>query len=92
MLQGATSQPQLDLALRIAAALTHYWHIRDLSAEIRDWVTHALDQSSGDPAIRTRALYSLGFVAATIGEWQQATLALRQCLEMCPDHGDARAG
>ena len=30
VLSGAVSQPQLDIALRIACALTDYWYLRDL--------------------------------------------------------------
>jgi predicted ATPase len=52
VLHGATSQPQLDLALRIAAALTHYWHIRDLSAESE---TGSHKRSTNPPAIQRSA-------------------------------------
>jgi predicted ATPase/DNA-binding SARP family transcriptional activator len=82
---GAASQPQLDTALRIAYALTMYWSISDLQPEMPAWLTWALQQPQGDPAIRTRALFALGVVAFDDREYRQSTAALEECLRSCDE-------
>ena len=88
VLQRANSQPQLDLALRIAGALRDYWVTRDLVPEIRAWLSHALAKPPGAHATRARALLALGVAACEDAAWTQATPALEQCLGMCPELND----
>ena len=84
----ATSQPGLDIALRLAAALIDFWYIRDLLGEVRVWLAWALQQPPGDPVVRARACYTLGAAACVDGELDQASTALEDCLELCRDRRD----
>ena len=90
ILQHASGQPQLDLALRIAGALIDYWFMRDLQAELREWLVWALDQPRGDASIRARGLLALGTAACEIDEYREATPALQECLRICADQKDWR--
>ena len=83
ILQSASSQPQLDAALRIAAALSRYWYVRDLAPELVGRLTRALAHPPGGRAVRARALYTLGWAAEQIGERPTAAAALMECLEIC---------
>jgi tetratricopeptide (TPR) repeat protein len=85
VMSAAASPPQLDTALRIAYALSTYWRISDLVPATRAWLTWALQQPQGDPAIRTRALFALGVVAFRDAEVRQSTAALEQCLRTSPE-------
>lgn len=89
VLSGAVSQPRLDIALRIACALTDYWYLRDLVSETRAWMASALSQPTRDRAIRTRSLYALGVAACLDGELEQATAALEECLRLSCELPDA---
>jgi predicted ATPase/DNA-binding SARP family transcriptional activator len=90
VLQGATSARQVENALRIAGALTRYWHVRDLSRELVEWLTPALAGPRGDTAVRAQGLYTLGRTALYIGERQTATRALDECLALAERLGNPR--
>ncbi|MBV9415581.1 MAG: hypothetical protein JO363_11440, partial [Solirubrobacterales bacterium] len=81
-LDRASAQPEIDTALRIAYALDDYFFIRGLVAERRPWLAWALDRPAGDPAIRARALFALGWLADEDGEYAQAAGALKECLAL----------
>ena len=88
-LDRATAQPEIDTALRIAYALDDYFFIRGLVPERRPWLAWALDRPAGDPAIRARALFALGWLADEDGEYAQAASALQECLVLCAGLQDA---
>ncbi len=90
VMQSAVSESHVDVGLRIAWALSRYWYIRDLSAELADWLTTVLAHPPGDASVRAQAMYTLGRTAAQIGRRDQAIPALRQSLAICERHPDAR--
>lgn len=89
-LHGANSQSQFESALRIAGALTRYWHVRDLASELTAWLTRALAERAGDSTIRAQALYALGRSASHIGERQKAAQALEECVVISAELRDSR--
>jgi predicted ATPase/DNA-binding SARP family transcriptional activator len=90
IIHGASDDRQLTCALRIAGALSRYWHLRDLAPELVAWLTRALARPAARSKTRARALYALGVTSAAIGKRRAATLALRECLSMSGEHVDAR--
>jgi len=90
IIHGATAEPHLAYALRIAGALARYWPIRALAPEITAWLKQALALPADASPARARALYALGESAAATGERRQAIRALRECLSMGGEHVDLR--
>ena len=88
VLHTAESQPEIDMALQIANALTDYWYHSDLVPEIREWLQWAVQQPAGSPAMRAQALFALGIAACEDGEYETATRALEQCLSTCTELAD----
>ena len=82
VLQSANSERRLENALKIAGALTRYWHVRDLASELAAWLMRALAEPTGDGAIRAQALYALGRSASHIGEREKAARALEECVAL----------
>jgi predicted ATPase/DNA-binding SARP family transcriptional activator len=90
VLHGANSEPQLDGALRIAGALTRYWHVRDLACELATWLTTALAEPAGNRTVRAQALHALGRSALHVGKRQEAVQALEECVTISEELGDSR--
>ena len=65
---------ELELGLRLAGALTRFWSVQGLMAEIRPWLARALPNAAGvAPPVRARALYAAGHAALGQGQFAEAT-------------------
>ena len=83
VLQRTARQPDIDTALRMVSVMDDYFLMRGLVAEQRPWLSWALCQPPGDPVIRARALFALGWLADEDGEYAQAATALEECSALC---------
>ncbi|HEY2201231.1 MAG TPA: BTAD domain-containing putative transcriptional regulator, partial [Solirubrobacteraceae bacterium] len=83
VLQRTARQPDIDTALRMVSAMDDYFFMRGLVAEQRPWLSWALDQPPGDPVVRARALFALGWLSDEDGEYTQAATALEECRALC---------
>jgi tetratricopeptide (TPR) repeat protein len=80
-----------ELALRIGAALYHYWWIRAQLREGRAWLERALQAGDAAPAIaRARALYVLGQFYGLLGD-NDAERLLEQSRRLAVEAGDVGA-
>jgi len=79
-----------DAAVRLAAALWWFWHVRGYLSEGRAWLARALaaDGGAGSGA-RARALYGHGFLAWRQGQFDEATALGDASLALSRARGDA---
>ncbi|HSR22840.1 MAG TPA: tetratricopeptide repeat protein, partial [Candidatus Eisenbacteria bacterium] len=77
-----------EVALRIAAGLSRFWHTRSHLAEGRRWLERALRAPGGDPALRARALHGAGQIAYRQGDCAAAQAFLTEALEIQRGLGD----
>lgn len=76
-------------ALRLAASLWWFWHIRGYLSEGRTWLLKALAASpEAASRARARALYGAGFLAWRQGEFPQALALGRESLDASRALGD----
>jgi predicted ATPase/DNA-binding CsgD family transcriptional regulator len=80
-----------DLALRIAAGLSWFWHTRSNLAEGRRWLERALRAADGDPAVRAQALHGAGQIAYRQDDCGAAQAFLTEALEIQRRLGDELA-
>jgi predicted ATPase/DNA-binding SARP family transcriptional activator len=80
VMYGANSPSEFEAALRIVGAAVDYWTIRVLALDIDGWLAPLLARHTGDPAVRARALYTLGVRSYGTGDLERASEALRECL------------
>jgi predicted ATPase/DNA-binding CsgD family transcriptional regulator len=80
-----------DLALRIAAGLSWFWHTRSYLAEGRRWLERALQAAGGDPAVRAQALHGAGQIAYRQDDCGAAQAFLTEALEIQRRLGDDAA-
>lgn len=84
-LEGASD----DAALRLAAALWWFWHVRGYLSEGRTWLEKALQIRPGATSrARARALYGAGFLAWRQGEYTRARTLGRESLDVSRTLGD----
>ncbi len=75
--------PLGEQALRLAATLWWFWHVRGYLSEGRTWLSKALAGSPGaDERARARALYGAGFLAWRQGEFDQAQALGQKSLDV----------
>jgi predicted ATPase/DNA-binding CsgD family transcriptional regulator len=77
-----------DLALRLAAGLSWFWHTRSSLAEGRRWLERALRPADGEPAARAQALHGVGQIAYRQGDCAAAQVFLTEAIEIQRDLGD----
>jgi predicted ATPase/DNA-binding CsgD family transcriptional regulator len=78
-----------DLALRLAAGLSWFWHSRSNLAEGRRWLERALRAAAnGSPATRAQALHGAGQIAYRQDDCRAAYLFLTEALEIQRQLGD----
>jgi non-specific serine/threonine protein kinase len=77
-----------DLALRIAAGLSWFWHTRSNLAEGRRWLERTLRATDGDPAVRAQALHGAGQLAYRQDDCGAAQAFLTEALEIQRRLGD----
>lgn len=79
-------------AVRLAAALGPFWHVRRYFREGRQWLEQALALSSEVPdAVRARALEGLGELARNEGDYAAARAALEASRALFEGLGDRRS-
>ncbi len=89
-LDWACRQGAAAPAVRIAGALTLYWHVRGYYPEGRRWTEAAL-AIGGDvpPLLRARALWELGFLSFYLGDVAVTVPAIEECLGLARAEGAA---
>jgi predicted ATPase/DNA-binding SARP family transcriptional activator len=90
VMYGASSPSELEAALRIAGALTDYWLIRVLALDIDGWLGPVLARHTGEPVVRSRALYTFGARAYGKGDLKRAADALTECASISQQLGNAQ--
>ncbi len=82
---------ELELGLRLAGALTRFWSVQGLMAEIRPWLARALPSAAGVAApVRARALYAAGHAALGQGQFAEASARFEEALELYREPADER--
>jgi hypothetical protein len=83
-LRWSLDNPQPELALRIASALSVYWSVRHLHREAASWLGTALDQAgpAAAPAMRADALQAYAYSLIEAGTNEEAEAAARESLEL----------
>ncbi|MDQ3707447.1 MAG: tetratricopeptide repeat protein [Chloroflexota bacterium] len=77
-----TPQGNLDVGLRMAAALHIFWWTRNYLSEASDWLARVLGrQEEGPTLVRTKALNAAGTIALFRGDYSQARGFYQQCLD-----------
>ena len=91
-LRWAIDSGQVELGLRLCAALRRFWSIRGYLAEGRTWLRQllALPQAANADTARALALAAAGSFAEAQGDYQQAASLQGQSLELCRQIGDAQ--
>jgi predicted ATPase/class 3 adenylate cyclase len=82
---------EVELALRIGAALSLFWRIRGHLSEGRRWLSEGLSGGDAAPAgVRARAMLVLGDLAWKQGDYPQGEEKLEASLALCREAGDRR--
>ena len=82
---------ELELGLRLAGALTRFWSVQGLMAEIRPWLARALPSAAGVAApVRARALYAAGHAALGQGQFAEASARFEEAVELYREPTDER--
>jgi predicted ATPase len=88
VLEWACGGGNPGLALRLTGSLWRYWWQRGHYREGRSWCERALALDGGEPALRTRAVYSLANMAMGSGDSEEAIHLLEKCLASFREEGD----
>jgi predicted ATPase/class 3 adenylate cyclase len=80
---------ELEVSLRLAAALALFWEARGQFHEARRWLQDVIDASRGlTTASRARVLFSAGRLAVFQAEWGRAAGLLDEAAAAARDTGD----
>jgi predicted ATPase/class 3 adenylate cyclase len=90
-LEWAREGNELEILLRLAAALRIFWSLRGLVREGRDWLAVALARASSPPQARIKALRGAAYLAAIDGDLPQARTLAATALRAAGSAGDADA-
>jgi non-specific serine/threonine protein kinase len=89
VLAWALERRQAETAQRLAGNLARFWWFRGHLSEGRSWAERALRLDDRTlPAARTRALGTVGLLAAEQGDFQRAVEALTEAIAICRASGD----
>jgi non-specific serine/threonine protein kinase len=83
-------QGDADTALRLAAALGPFWHLRRHAAEGRSWLARALALGDAPPTRRAEALLAAAQLAVYMGDYDAAPPLLEESLALHRAAGDRR--
>jgi len=90
-LRWALEQKKLELALRLAGALSRFWFLRGYLREGLRWLTHGLEGSEdGAAAVRAKAFYGAGVFAGLLNDYKRSESFCQQSLKLCRELEDAR--
>lgn len=88
-LQWARDGGEIDIALRLAAALWRFWALRGYLTEGRQWLRDALALPAGEsmtPSIRVKALAGAARLATDQGAGDEAVRLSDQCVNLARGH------
>ena len=86
------AESDLMAGMRLAVALTPYWHLRAAFREGRGWLTDFLARTEPTPTdLRAGALYGAGLLAWFQFDFQEARPLLEQSVAMWQGLGDSTA-
>lgn len=72
-----------EMALHLACELAWYWFMRGAHREAMDWLEQALTSDDDIPdVLRARALYWMGALATTFGDFQVADTCISEALAL----------
>ena len=87
-----SSASDLEMALRMAAALWEYWLSRDYLSEGRTWLRDILNRTSNMPSmpvqIRAQVLNGAGLLISVQGDQPAASVYLQESLRLFRELGD----
>ena len=88
---GWSAEGTPEKGLRLAGALWNFWRAHGHLTEGRAWLTGALERS-GDalPALRAKALYGAGYLAAMQNDYRATRLCFEDSLALYRTLGDKR--
>jgi non-specific serine/threonine protein kinase len=82
---------EIELGLRIAAALSRFWSTRGHMGEGRRWLTQALSSASGvDTRVLARAHFAAGYAALGQADYEQARPLFVESLSIARELHDAQ--
>lgn len=94
-LQWARKHDGVELGLRLAGALWLFWYTRGYLSGGRGWLEELLALDAGGerhaaPAVRAKALYSIGVLATEQGDYARAEELASESLTIFEELGDLR--
>lgn len=90
-LQFALNIHDVELTLKLASGLGHFWYLEGSWQEGTHWLAQSLELPGGPPAIRARANTELGILYSALGRYEEAELHLNQAREEATLAGDLLA-
>jgi non-specific serine/threonine protein kinase len=91
-LAWSRSEPTgIEIGLRLAAALTQFWQLRDYPREGLAWLEALLSEGGEAPAaVRAYALERAGFLSMFLNKHEQSTAFFEQSLALYRELGDTK--
>ena len=87
-LEWARDANEGEVLVRVTAALTDYWNIRDLAQEARTWLEVALETPSRSSRARATVLLVAGIRATKDGDFVRAESLIAQARDAAEEIGD----
>lgn len=88
-LEWSLGSDDVELGLRLGAALREFWFVRGYWREGRAWLERALSQSGGTlPTWRAKALNQAGILAWHLGDYRRAQVLYGESLALSRELGD----
>jgi predicted ATPase len=93
---SAPEAEAVEVGLRLAAAVRHFWQVRGYATEGRDWLAKLLAFTEAEAsvkarvstAVRAKALYAVGWLAWPQGDGNATRAHLQQSLALARELGD----
>ncbi|MCC6456825.1 MAG: tetratricopeptide repeat protein [Caldilineaceae bacterium] len=90
-LHFALAIKDVELTLKLANGLGHYWYLEGSWQEGANWLEQALTLPGGQPAVRSRVQTALGILCSALGRYAEAERHLTQAREEATTSGDLLA-
>ncbi len=90
-LQFVLSMGDVDLTLKLASGLGHFWYLEGSWQEGARWLVQALELPNGPPALRARANTALGILYSALGRFPEAEDQLNLARQEAIQAGDLLA-
>ncbi len=81
---------ETEWALRMGAALFHFWEMKEYLTEGRHYLGKILSLEGGTPAHRSRALFAAGVLAGEQGDYSASRPLVQESLQLAASTGDKR--